>query len=131
MAFAVGTWALPSATVKVRVKKNISDPHLDFLSAMASDDDRIRGLQLGADDYLVKPFNLMELLERVKAVLRRTAPLRQDTLELNGREIDLPNRIIRHQQKEYSMSQFEIRILELLLSRPGQIISRATILEQV
>ena len=73
----------------------------------------------------------MELLERVKAVLRRTAPLRQDTLELNGREIDLPNRIIRHQQKEYSMSQFEIRILELLLSRPGQIISRATILEQV
>ena len=50
---------------------------------------------------------------------------------LNGREIDLPNRIIRHQQKEYSMSQFEVRILELLLSRPGQIISRATILEQV
>jgi len=103
-----------------------------FLSARSAEEDRVQGFRLGADDYLVKPFSLPELLERVKAILRRSNPgaVAKEVL-LNGRVINFSNRTIFHQGEEFSMSDLESQILALLLSRKDQVVSRSEMLEKI
>jgi len=101
-----------------------------FLTARASEADRILGLELGANDYIVKPFFMRELIARVKVQLRPPAvqepPLRSSGLELNRQEC-----IARLNGQELHLTRTEFRLLEFLMSRPGVVFSRSQLLDAV
>lgn len=103
-----------------------------FLSARGSVDDRVKGLQAGGDDYMVKPFAFTELLARIQALLRRSAPVAETTrlacgdiqVDLLTREVTLGGRPVELQPREYSL-------LEYLLRNAGRPVSKTLILEHV
>ncbi len=95
------------------------------LTARDQVSDRIRGLQAGADDYLVKPFDLDELLARISAVTRRTAPPAQ--LKIGGVAIDLNSRSARRGSERVEFTAMEWSVLSLLARHPGRIYSRTEI----
>ncbi len=105
-----------------------------MLTARDKVEDRVRGLEQGADDYLVKPFAFSELLARVGALLRRgaTAPTQAATvLSLADLELDLLARRAQRAQQRLDLTAKEFNLLTLLLRRRGQILSRTTLAEQV
>jgi two-component system copper resistance phosphate regulon response regulator CusR len=111
--------------------------HVPVLMLTARDEveDRVRGLQAGADDYLVKPFALSELLARVQALLRRSA-LSSDSqdptvLSLADLEVDLLRRKASRSKQRLDLTAKEFTLLTLLLRRHGQVISRTALAEQV
>ena len=98
-----------------------------IVSARISDADRIRGLELEADDYLTKPFNLKELLLRVDALLRRNRPIGPgvDILEFDGNRIDFRSHAATNHATETShLTPSEVKFLRLVAGRPGEVISR-------
>ncbi len=102
-----------------------------FLTARDSVEDRVRGLELGADDYLIKPFAFSELLARVRSILRR-GPVRQpETIRLAGLEIDLPRQRALRDGQRLDLTPKEFALLCLLARRPGEVLSRTLIAEQV
>ena len=102
-----------------------------FLTARDQVHDRVKGLELGADDYLVKPFAFSELLARVHSVLRR-GPTRQiETLKLVDLEIDFPRHKVTRAGKRVDLTAKEFDLLSLLARRAGEILSRTVIAEQV
>ena len=104
------------------------------LSAKARDEDRIRGLELRADDYLTKPFHLRELLLRVDALLRRAAtqPGEIDALRLGDRTADLrAMRIVRDDGTNQELTATEARLLRLLAARAGEVVGRAELVRQL
>lgn len=105
-----------------------------LLTARGDVDDRVRGLQLGADDYVVKPFNASELLARVEAVLRRSRrPAGANRVALiGGREVDFELRQIRTADGAVvELSERETDLLRYLCSRPGEVISRDELIRHV
>jgi two-component system, OmpR family, copper resistance phosphate regulon response regulator CusR len=105
-----------------------------MLTARGALEDRVRGLEQGADDYLVKPFAFSELLARVGALLRRGAPAGAQAatqLRLGNLEIDLVSRKVARAQQRIDLTAKEFNLLALLLRRRGQILSRTTLAEQV
>lgn len=102
-----------------------------FLTARDSIDDRVKGLELGADDYLVKPFAFVELLARIRSILRR-GPVRQtEYLDWAGLSLDpTRHRAFRNGQR-LDLSPKEFALLSLFLQRPGEVLSRTLIAEQV
>ena len=103
-----------------------------FLTARSAEVDKLRGLGLGADDYVVKPFSVLELIARVKAVLNRTAPGSDlQTLEIGPAQIDFNKLIITVNGLEEELGSYEADILRLLASEPGRIFSRDDILNAV
>ena len=105
-----------------------------FLTAKGEAEDRVRGLRLGADDYMVKPFNAGELLARVEAVLRRSAerPKLVRRLELEGRVIDFERREVAFADgRRVVLAQREAELLEYLAANPGRAISRDELLQRV
>jgi len=105
-----------------------------MLTARGQVEDRVRGLEQGADDYLVKPFAFSELLARVGALLRRGAPAGVQSatqLQLGDLEIDLVSRKAQRAQQRLDLTAKEFKLLALLLRRRGQILSRTTLAEQV
>ncbi len=105
-----------------------------ILTARGSEQDRIRGLQLGADDYVVKPFSLHELLARVEAVLRRvpSQDSAQHHLKLNGLEVDFGARTIRCPKgEETAISQKESELLQYLAQHSQRAVSREELLQKV
>jgi len=105
-----------------------------MLTARDKVEDRVRGLQEGADDYLVKPFAFSELLARVGALLRRGgngAAHNSTQLRLADLEIDLVSRKVHRADKRLDLTAKEFSLLSLLLRRRGQILSRTTLAEQV
>lgn len=98
-----------------------------MLTARGDDIDRIRGLKYGADDYLAKPFNPLELLARVEAVLRRTGPLRLSEPEAPGR-LDPDRRTLFLDDREIPLTPSEYRLLEGMTSSPGRVFSRDQLL---
>lgn len=93
--------------------------------------DRVRGLDLGADDYLVKPFDLDEFLARVRALLRRAATEAPLLLRHADLELDPPTRRVRRGGKPIELAAKPFAILDLLLRRPGEVVSRAELAEHV
>jgi two-component system response regulator QseB len=93
--------------------------------------DRIAGLDAGADDYLVKPFDLDELAARVRAVLRRRAGRAQSLLRAGALEIDTRARRVRWKGREVGLSAREYALLEALADRPGAFLSRAQLEERL
>lgn len=103
-----------------------------FLTTMSGIDDRVEGLNAGADDYLVKPFAFSELDARVNALLRRPRePLQQTMLHADGLEIDLMKRLVKRNGQEIDLQPTEFRLLEYLVRHAGQVVTRTMLLENV
>ncbi len=103
-----------------------------FLTARDSVEDRVKGLELGADDYLVKPFAFAELLARVRTLLRRGAvPVQSDQLQVADLNLDLLKRRVSRAGQRITLSQKEFALLELLVRRQGEVLPRSLIASQV
>nr|WP_306288230.1 heavy metal response regulator transcription factor [Pseudoalteromonas sp. WY3] len=114
----------------LREAKN--DTPVLFLSARDSVDDRVKGLELGADDYLIKPFAFSEVLARVRTLIRRGGVQKvADILTIADLEMDIPKRKIQRAGKRILLSNKEFSLLELLLRREGEVLSRSLIASQV
>jgi|SRR5690242_2048500 two-component system OmpR family response regulator len=109
------------------------DPWLPVLMLTALDDveDRIRGLETGADDYLVKPFDFGELVARVRALIRRGPVERPAPIDLGELRADPLTREVTYAGETVELTPREYALLEFMLRRPGQVISRSQLLEQV
>lgn len=102
-----------------------------FLTSRDDVNDRVKGLELGADDYLVKPFAFVELLARIRTVLRRNPQREPDTLSVADLEIDvLKRRVVRDGQR-IDLTAKEFALLHLLVRREGEVLSRSLIASQV
>lgn len=101
-----------------------------MLTARADDVDKIVGLSIGADDYLTKPFNPAELVARVKAILRRAAPVSRRRLQVGPVVLDLEARTARKNDQDLDLTYTEFEILRALLERPGRAWSRQQLLER-
>lgn len=103
-----------------------------FLTARDSVDDRVKGLELGADDYLVKPFAFAELLARVRTLLRRGAsPSTETVLHIADLELDMIRRRVTRGEQRIQLTAREFSLLELLMRRQGEILPRSLIASQV
>jgi two-component system, OmpR family, response regulator MprA len=102
-----------------------------MLTARDAVADRVKGLEVGADDYLVKPFANEELLARVKAMLRRTQAERQEVLRYADVELDTGTRLAHRRGREIELSPTEYELLSLFLRRPRQVLTRDIILDRV
>jgi len=102
-----------------------------FLSALDQVDDRVKGLKLGADDYLVKPFAFSELLARAHALVRRGAAREPSVLRADDLEVDLLRRRVTRSGRRIDLTAKEFALLALLLRRQGEVLSRTLIAEQV
>lgn len=103
-----------------------------ILSAKRSVEDRVRGLQTGGDDYLVKPFSFSELLARVQVLLRRTTASRETTvLEFGGIRLDLLRREVFRDGKRIELKPKEFSLLEYLMRNSGRVVTRAMIMEHL
>lgn len=102
-----------------------------MLTARDKVEDRVKGLQGGADDYLVKPFSFSELLARIQALLRRGRTQESPILRLRDLEMDLIGRRARRGSDRLNLTSKEFTLLALLLRRQGQVLSRTVLAEQV
>ena len=109
--------------------QNIDIPVI-FLTARDSLADRVKGLKMGADDYIIKPFETIELLARVEAVLRRYGK-KSNKLVLNNIDIYIEERIVRHQGEIVDLTLKEFELLKLLVENKGIALTREKILEKV
>ncbi|MBV9156337.1 MAG: heavy metal response regulator transcription factor [Acidobacteriaceae bacterium] len=117
--------------VLARLRQANRHTPLLLLTALDAVHERVRGFELGADDYLVKPFAFSELLARVRSLLRRASPRQQETIRLGDLEIDtLRQRVTRAGQRLYLTAK-EFLLLSLLARHAGEVLSRTLIAEAV
>jgi two-component system response regulator MprA len=102
-----------------------------ILTAKESVTDRIQGLDMGADDYMVKPFNLDELLARIRALLRRTQPTRLQVLRFADLSLDTGTRQAARGNRNVSLTAKEYELLELFMRHPRQVLTRDMIFDRV
>jgi two-component system copper resistance phosphate regulon response regulator CusR len=102
-----------------------------FLTARDQVEDRVKGLELGADDYLVKPFAFSELLARVRTLLRRGKSKEPELLQVANLDLDLLRRRVTRAGKRIDLTAKEFALLELLLRRQGEVLPRSLIASQV
>jgi two-component system OmpR family response regulator len=102
-----------------------------MLTARGQISDRIEGLDVGADDYLSKPFDFGELLARLRALTRRAPPQRPSTLEVGDLVVDPATHEVRRLGTAVALTAREFSVLEFLARHPGEVISRTTLLEHV
>jgi len=127
-------WMLPQKSgleICQQVRSQGSTAPVLFLTAKDTIDDRVQGLDAGADDYLVKPFELRELLARVRALLRRSGTNLEvsptTTLKVGGLELDLINQVAYRQGKTIDLSEKESQLLAYFMQHPGQLLTHAQI----
>ncbi|HVJ52213.1 MAG TPA: response regulator transcription factor [Aliidongia sp.] len=111
-------------------RDGVSTPAL-VLSALDSVQERVRGLEAGGDDYLTKPFALVELGARVQALLRRPVQARETVLRIGPLELDLIERRARRKAREIELLPREFKLLEYLMRRPSTVVTRDMLLEEV
>lgn len=102
-----------------------------FLTALSGVDQRVKGLDLGADDYLTKPFAFRELEARVRALLRREGPSKTSELEFMDISLDTRTHEVKRGDRQVSLTSKEYSLLELLMSNPGLVLSRDMIAEHM
>jgi two-component system OmpR family response regulator len=111
-------------------KDDVRTPVL-VLSALGAVDDRVRGLRAGGDDYLTKPFAIIELVARIEALLRRPAESRETTLRVGPLELDLLTRTAKRGGRSIDLLPREFRLLEYMIRRKDQLLTRAMLFEEV
>jgi DNA-binding response OmpR family regulator len=124
---------LDGTEVMRRVRQG-SDVPVIMLTAKDDEIDRVVGLELGADDYVTKPFAVRELVARVRAIMRRVsvpAGQRQEDLQYDGLKIHLPSRRVAVDEKDVDLTYTEFELLVTLASNPGRVFSRSTLLTRV
>jgi len=130
-------WMLPGESGlalarRLRATERTRELPILMLTARAMEQDKLSGLEAGADDYLTKPFSPKELAARIKAVLRRRAPqLSGDSVEMQGLRLDPATRRVSAGERRLELSPAEFRLLHFLLTHPGRVYSRAQLLDQV
>jgi two-component system copper resistance phosphate regulon response regulator CusR len=113
------------------VRRAGKDIPVIFLTAKDQVEDRVKGLELGADDYLVKPFAFSELLARIRTLLRRGKTREPDVVHIANLELDLLRRRVTRAGKRIDLTAKEFGLLELLLRRRGEVLPRSLIASQV
>ena len=117
---------------RLRLNPNLSSIPIIFLTARAAENDRVHGLELGADDYITKPFGTRELVARVKAVLRRfERPTTPSILRFEAIEIDAGAMQLRVNGEVVTTTATEFRLLDYLARHPGRVFSRDHLLDAV
>lgn len=111
-------------------RREVSTPIL-MLTALSGTDDKVTGLDAGADDYLAKPFEFDELLARMRALLRRGEAADSRLLKCGDLELDVYTRKVRRGDKEWDLSNKEFALLEYLMRNPNRVLSRTQIGEKV
>jgi two-component system response regulator MprA len=114
-----------------RIRRSGSAVPVLMLTARDAVGDRVEGLDAGADDYLVKPFALEELLARVRALLRRGAPSVDGVLRFADLELDPSTREVRRDGEPVDLTRTEFNLLELFMTNPKQVLTRSIIFERV
>ena len=118
----------------IRKDDNKAKIPIIFLTAKDTENDRLTGFNLGADDYISKPFSIREVIARVKAVLRRTATdnnTSQETLSFDQLLVNIPQKKVTIKGEEITLTKKEFEILKLLLENQGHVFSREEILSRV
>lgn len=114
-----------------RMIRQHSQTPILFLTARAAEEDKIRGFELGADDYIVKPFSVAELLARIRSILRRAQPTVPPRIQFGTVEIDLDAKRVYREGEEVAMTPKEYALLLLLATHPGKVFTRDQILDHV
>jgi two-component system phosphate regulon response regulator PhoB len=129
-------WMLPKLS-GIEVCRRLRSPTMNnripiiMLTARGEEGDRVRGLESGADDYIVKPFSPAELIARVRAVLRRAEPsLSEDKLSYGGIEMDLSAHKVYRNGRSVHLGPTEYRLLQVLMERPTRVFSREQLLDK-
>jgi two-component system phosphate regulon response regulator PhoB len=130
-------WMLPGLSGielcrRLRARQETKSLPIIMLTARGEESERVRGLATGADDYVVKPFSVPELLARVRALLRRSKPERMaDTLTLGEIELDRVKKRVSRGGRDINLGPTEYRLLEYLMERPGRVFTREQLLDGV
>jgi two-component system phosphate regulon response regulator PhoB len=130
-------WMLPGLSGielcrRWRAREETARVPIIMITARGEEEERIRGLATGADDYVVKPFSLPELLARVHALLRRSSPqLVTSVLKAGDLELDRTSHRVRRSGREVHLGPTEYRLLEYLMRHPGRVYSREQLLDGV
>jgi len=114
-----------------RLRGSDRDLPILMLTARGREEDRVRGLDMGADDYVVKPFSLKELLARVRARLRSRGPEAAKTVLVGEAEVDLGAMKVRRDGQTLPLTKLEAGVLKLFLAHPGEVLSRSRFLDEV
>jgi two-component system phosphate regulon response regulator PhoB len=130
-------WMLPGLSGVEWARRLKKDPTFSeipviLLTARGEEEDRVRGFEVGADDYVTKPFSTRELVARIKAVLRRSGRLgKSGRIDVGGIVIDTEEHRVAIEQSAVSLSPTEYRLLEFFLTHPDKVYSRNQLLDQV
>jgi two-component system, OmpR family, phosphate regulon response regulator PhoB len=130
-------WMLPNTSGielcrQLRTRNETREIPIIMLTARGEEEDRVRGLDVGADDYVTKPFSMSELVARMKAVLRRTAPaLAGDVATFADIVLDRQLCRVRRGKRPIHLGPTEFRLLDVLMQRPGRVFSREQLLDRV
>jgi two-component system, OmpR family, phosphate regulon response regulator PhoB len=130
-------WMLPKVSGvevcrRLRARPETRNLPIIMLTARGEESDRIRGLDTGADDYVIKPFSMSELAARIRAVLRRIRPgLAEDRLHHGDIVVDRAAHRVRRADKEIHLGPTEFRLLDYLMQHPGRVFSREQLLDAV
>ena len=130
-------WMLPGLSGielcrRLRARPDTRQLPVIMLTARGEESERVRGLSTGADDYIVKPFSVPELLARVSALLRRSSPERiADILSFGDLELDREKKRVSRNGHAIDLGPTEFRLLEFLMERPGRVFSREQLLDGV
>jgi two-component system phosphate regulon response regulator PhoB len=130
-------WMMPGVsgvelTRRLRRDSNTEDIPIIMLTARVTEDDKVSGLEAGADDYLIKPFSPRELLARIKAVLRRSKPgAKNGQLTVGLLQMDMLSRRVLADDVEIHLGPTDYRLLQFFMGHPGRVYSRSQLLDRV
>lgn len=127
----VGLPTMDGITISKKLRREKVKTPIIMLTARDSTDNKIEGLDSGADDYIVKPFQFKELLARIRALLRRDESVRELILQVDSLALDPSSHIVKRSGKEINLSGKEYALLEFLMRRRDQIVSKTQIIEHV
>ena len=122
---------MEGAEIVKKLRKNGKNMPILFLTALGTTEDKTFGLDVGADDYLVKPFAIDELLARVRALLRRPPIQQPDVLKIADLTIDKQQQTVMRAGKTIDLTSKEYALLEYLMQHPNQILSKETLIDHV